>query len=79
MDGAAVSRRLENGTGGRGRQRPLSRPLCAAMLSTESRSADTVCPAGTAYSEILNSFREMPLRALGDFHTTIRMIFCSFH
>ena len=51
---------------------------CAAMLSTESRSADTVCPAGTAYSEILNSFRRMPLRALGDFHTTIRMIFAPF-
>ncbi len=51
---------------------------CAAMLSTESRSADTVCPAGTGYSGILNSFRRMPLRAFGDFHTTIRIVTDSF-
>ena len=78
MDCAAVSRRLENGTGREGPPAAALPPLCAAMLSTESRSADTVCPAGTAYSEILNSFRRMPLRALGDFHTTIRMIFAPF-
>jgi len=53
MDGAAVSRRLENGTGREGPPAAALPPLCAAMLSTESRSADTVCPAGTAYSEIL--------------------------
>ena len=61
--------------GGRGR---LFRPHAPPQMPAESRSADTVCPAGTGYSEILNSFRRIPLRALGDFHTTIRIVHNSF-
>ena len=56
----------------------LSRPRVPPQVPAESRSADTVCPAGTGYSGILNSFRRMPLRAFGDFHTTIRIVTDSF-
>ena len=64
-----------------GRKRPpaaLLPPLPPLRMSTESRSADTVCSAGTGYSEILNSFRKIPLSALGDFHTMIRIQLAPF-
>ena len=65
-----------------GRKRPpaaLLPPLPPLRMSTESRSADTVCSAGTGYSEILNSFRKIPLSALGDFHTMIRIQLAPFY
>ena len=49
------------------RARPALRRL------RRSRSAVTVCRDGPGYDPIRNSFRSRPLRALGDFHTTMRI------